>query len=242
MPSVWNILRGRRGDISLRSVRCEHCRADFVLELPTHEGGKVGEQVATDPSHKASTSLICRVQADEPGAWERLVDLYAPLVYRWCRRAGIQADDVPNVVQEVFVAVAGHVREFRRDRPGDYFRGWLCSVARPKINDRFRCLRGRTEAESGTEVLEQMTGPPDPLSGPSSGKYQIADEDLLAHRTVELVRAEVNDRIWQAFWRVAVQGADAAQVAANLSMNVRTVYEANYRVRRRIRQELVGLE
>jgi len=78
----------------------------------------------TDPGSTAS-SLLERVKLRQPGAWERLVDLYGPLIYRWCRRLGLAADDGPDVVQEVFAAAAAQLPSFRRDRPGDSFRGWL---------------------------------------------------------------------------------------------------------------------
>jgi len=221
-----------------RTVRCERCSKDFVLERSPQTDGRPAEA----PAEGTSASLIFRVQADEPEAWERLVDLYSPLVYRWCRAAGIQADDAADVVQEVFAAVAGHVRDFRRDRPGDSFRAWLRTIARNKINDHFRRLRGRAQAEGGTEALQRMAGLPDPLSESPDGDDQGHDEDFLTRRAVEIVRGEVEDRTWQAFCRVAVNGQDTAQVAADLGMQVAAVYEAKYRVRRRIREVLESLE
>jgi RNA polymerase sigma-70 factor (ECF subfamily) len=52
-----------------------------------------------------STSLIRRVKDRDDEAWERLLDLYVPLVYSWCRRSGMQTEDAADVVQEVFRAV-----------------------------------------------------------------------------------------------------------------------------------------
>src|SRR5262249_61127710 len=40
---------------------------------------------APQPSTSTSRSLLERVRADDPAAWERLVGLYSPLVYHWCR-------------------------------------------------------------------------------------------------------------------------------------------------------------
>ena len=63
-----------------------------------------------------SRSLIDRVRADDAGAWERLVSLYAPLVAHWCRRWHLADADIADVFQEVFHAVATHLVEFRNDR------------------------------------------------------------------------------------------------------------------------------
>src|SRR5581483_11486997 len=39
-----------------------------------------------ESSSATSRSLLERVQADDAAAWDRLVSLYAPLVFQWCRR------------------------------------------------------------------------------------------------------------------------------------------------------------
>jgi RNA polymerase sigma-70 factor (ECF subfamily) len=188
-----------------------------------------------------SSSLLDRVQGARPDAWERLVDLFGPEVYRWCRQSGLQADDAADVVQEVFSAVATHVAEFRRRRPGDSFRGWLWTITRNKIRDHFRRRQGQPQAAGGTDAQQQLAQipaqPPDPdqtaTTPPAGGDME--------HRAMELVRAGVEERTWQAFWRVTVDGQAVADVAEELGMSVRAVYEAKYRVRRRIRQELADL-
>ena len=70
-----------------------------------------------------STSLLALVKAGDPAAWGRLVDLYGPLVYGWCRGSGLQAEDAADIGQEVFTAVASAIGEFRRERPGDAHAG-----------------------------------------------------------------------------------------------------------------------
>ena len=73
-------------------------------------------------SQATSLTLLQRVQARQPAAWERFVDLYAPLVLHWCRRWGVSEPSSADVFQEVFRAVALHIRTFRKDRTGDTFR------------------------------------------------------------------------------------------------------------------------
>src|SRR5438105_4437335 len=99
-----------------------------------------------------SLSLLQRVQGNQPRAWEQLVDLYAPLVYHWCRRAGLGSEDTADVFQEVFRAVAEHVAAFRRDRPGDTFRGWLRTITRNKLRDHFRRRQDQPRAHGGTDA------------------------------------------------------------------------------------------
>ncbi len=56
-----------------------------------------------------SPSLLARVQANRPGSWERLVDLYAPLVYHWCRRSALSPEDA--AVRKAKLRVLRRLRE-----------------------------------------------------------------------------------------------------------------------------------
>src|SRR5262249_58593187 len=66
------------------------------------------EREGGPPSSATSRSLLARVQANESDAWERLVNLYAPLVLHWCRCGGLQHHDVADVFQEVFQSVVAY--------------------------------------------------------------------------------------------------------------------------------------
>ena len=55
------------------------------------------------PSSGTPRSLLQRVRAGEPAAWEALVALYAPLVYHWCRRRDLQEQDARDVHLELQV-------------------------------------------------------------------------------------------------------------------------------------------
>ena len=58
---------------------------------------------------------------------------------------------------------------------------------------------------------------------------------------MELIRAEFKESTWQAFYRTAVDARPAAEVAEELGISLRAVYQAKYRVMRRIRRELEDL-
>jgi RNA polymerase sigma-70 factor (ECF subfamily) len=182
-----------------------------------------------------SSSLLDRVRADEAGAWDRLVTLYAPLLYHWCRRWRLQEEDLADVFQEVFKTLVVHFSSFRREREGDTFRGWLYTVTRNKVNDHFR---RRREAGGGTEAGRRMAELPAPE--PAGTKDPAEDEALrgLFLRGLELVRPEFEDRTWQAFWRTAVDGRAPRDVAAELSMSSGAVRVAKCRVLQRLREEL----
>src|SRR3972149_313865 len=71
----------------------------------------------SDKRGSISSTLLESVKARRPEAWQRLVDLYGQVVYRWCRKSGLKAEDAADVVQEVFAALARSVADFKRQNP-----------------------------------------------------------------------------------------------------------------------------
>ena len=165
--------------------------------------------------------------------------LYSPLIYRWCRRAGVVADDAADVLQEVLAAVMRHVSDFRRDGPHDSFTAWLATITRSKVCDHYRRRHGRAEARGGTTAQRQMAEIPQPPE-PSHETIRPDAEAAacLSRRVLDMIRAEFEPGTWQAFWRTAVEGQSPALVAEDLQMSTAAVYMAKSRVLRRLRQAL----
>jgi RNA polymerase sigma-70 factor (ECF subfamily) len=190
--------------------------------------------------NSTSRSLLARVNQSDDAAWERLVALYTPLVWHWCRKLELPRQDAADVFQEVFRSVAAHVAEFRRDRPGDTFRGWLRTITRNKVHDYFRLQKRQPRAPGGSEAKAWWDQVPEPESRESDAD---ADEryDLLFHRALALIKAEFQERTWLAFWRVVVEGQAPQAVAQDLNMSPGSVRVAKCRVLHRLRLELGDL-
>ncbi len=191
-------------------------------------------------SSATSRSLLARVRADEPRAWERLVDLYAPLVLHWCRRGGLQEQDVADVFQQVFQAVVMHVGGFRRERPGDTFRGWLRRITQNKLHDHFRKLARDAPGVGGSSAQERLAQLPEPQPTEADPAPEEEERGLFA-RVLDIIRADFEERTWKAFWQTVVEGRTPQDVAAELSMSPGAVRVAKSRVLHRLREELGDL-
>lgn len=200
-----------------------------------------GSGEGSQPSTSMSRSLLERVKRAEPEAWDRLVTLYAPLVFHWCRSWGLREQDAADIFQEVFQSVAVHIGGFRKERAGDTFRGWLRTITRNKIHDHFRRRGREPEGVGGSEAQAQLAELPAPEASESSSLAEENVERGLVARALELVRPEFAERTWQAFWRTAIEGRSAPEVAAELSMSAGAVRVAKSRVLQRLREELGDL-
>jgi RNA polymerase sigma-70 factor (ECF subfamily) len=166
------------------------------------------------------------------------VALYEPLVRFWCTRGGIPTADAEDVCQEVFTAAASSLGRFRRDRPGDTFRGWLRGVTRNQVLLYFRRNRRRPPAEGGSDAWDRLQEVADPLPGPGE---EAAEAGQLYLRALEQVRGHFDERTWQAFWRTAIDGCSPKDLAGELGTTAGNIRQAKSRVLRRIRQELGDL-
>ncbi|WP_010585951.1 RNA polymerase sigma factor [Schlesneria paludicola] len=186
-----------------------------------------------------SLNLLSAARRGQPGAWERLVRLYAPLVASWCRNWGIAEQDFVDILQDVFLSVSGHLKNFRKVRPSDTFRGWLFTIARNKARDHFRRTASQPIGEGGSEANQRLQQSFDPhVEVEQVDAMDDAAMDTLLQNALNVIRKEFHAKTWQAFWSVVIEGRLAADVAADLNMTPGAVRVAKSRVLLRLRQEL----
>ena len=185
------------------------------------------------PSPGTSASLLDQARDRQPAAWERLVALYTPLLHTWLSAAGLQAADRDDLTQRVLEILVRQLADFEHNgRPGA-FRTWLRGMTVNLLREHWR---GRPQAVAES-ILEQLA---DPAGGLSRLWDEQHDRHVLA-ALMEQVRSEFAAATWQAFCRVALDGARVALVAQELGISVNAVLIAKSRVLGRLREEARGL-
>ncbi|OWK45335.1 RNA polymerase sigma factor [Fimbriiglobus ruber] len=179
-----------------------------------------------------------RVRERDQAAWDRLVDLYGPIVFKWCRQAGLQDADAADVGQEVFAAVYAGIDGFRRGGPGETFRGWLRGITRFKVADFWR-RKQRTigEGVGGDETQTFLTEITDRHADESGAGDQPGEERQLYLRAVELILSECKEIVRQIFVRVVIDQQSPKLVAEELGVSLNVVYLATSRVKQQMREE-----
>ena len=99
-------------------------------------------------------SLLLRAQAGDPGAWKDLVELYRPLIVAWLRYQSFPANEVDDLVQDVFVEV---LRGLKRLREPAAFKGWLAQITVRTATRRLR-QRNRAQSRSTPEWTRPLSG------------------------------------------------------------------------------------
>ena len=198
-------------------------------------------------SQTTSPSLLGRATSGDSQAWQRLVQIYGPLVYSWARRTGLQPQDAADVTQETFAAVSNRLQGYDAQRTGATFRGWLWTITRNKAADLVRNQQAQPGARGGSTNLANLNAV---HAKPTAAielnadypQETVGDQQEIVRRALAILRTSFEPTTWQAFWRTVVDGCSPDDVAAELSLSRWAVYKARSRVLQRLRSELDGLE
>ena len=183
-----------------------------------------------------STSVNLLRRLREPhadSAWQRFVDLYAPMIFHWGRRQGLSVTDAADLLQDVLVTLVEKLPSFEYD-PSQQFRGWLRTITVNRANDFHRRiqLQPRNGFDATFPQVEERE---------TDLFCEVEYRSILVNRALLLLRTEFRETHWQAAWMQLIEGKKAKQVAEQLNVPINVVYLAKSRLLARLRQELEGL-
>jgi RNA polymerase sigma-70 factor (ECF subfamily) len=188
------------------------------------------------PSTKISLLASIQRGADEQ-VWTRFVELYTPLLVRYCRLRGLQESDAEDVTQNVLAIVSRAIGGFDYDRQRGRFRSWLGTIAYREIQRHRakaeRAVRGTGDG-IGDALIDQVDAGVDPCWLESFNAH-------VYHLAKNRIRPQFRDDTWQAFEMTWEQDRAPKEVARVLGKPAPWVYKAKYNVLRRLKEELAYL-
>ena len=190
---------------------------------------------------KTSASLIARIR--DPGnaaAWEKFEKLYRPVVFRIARAKGLQYADAADLVQRVFMSVAGAIDSYEGLEDGPGFRNWLSRITRNAI---LKALtrRPKDRGFGGTQLLDVLSE----AVAPDQRTAELLEDELrheIFNEAAEKVRKSVQPLTWLAFEMSVLQQQPVERVAATLEISAGNVYAARSRVMKRLKDAVRSLE
>lgn len=189
--------------------------------------------MAEQPPTRPSLLVRLRDHRDNQ-AWGEFVELYAPLIYAYARKRGLQDADAADLTQTVLRQVAVHVDRLEYDPRRGSFRGWLFTIVRNRLRnfqEQPRHLYQGSGDPHVQQLLELQTTDEPEERAQWEREYHLG---LLAW-AADQVRPRVQEATWQAFWQTAVEGKSGKEVAQALGLTSAAVYLAKSRVMARLR-------
>ncbi len=177
-----------------------------------------------------SLTLLAKVRSGDDQAWQRLFDIYSPLVFGRLLKRGLNEADAEEVVETVFAKVARSIDKFRRERADDSFLKWLQTITTNQLLDFYKHRKLRIVATGGSAAQAAIAETPDPFADEDWSIDTSAKQTVLK-RALELMKAEFAERTWRAFWLYVIEGKETDQVCAELDMKPGAARQAKSKVR-----------
>lgn len=188
------------------------------------------------PIHELTrASLILRLQdAQDMAAWDEFTEVYAPVIFNVAKSRGFQDADAENLVQEVFMAVAGSIARWLKREDRGSFRAWLLRITRNAAVDLLTQKATRSLGRDDSEAQRHLAN----LAAPCelSGALDLEYERMVFQWAAERVRESVAEHTWQAFWLTSVKEMSVDEVASQLNTRPGNIYFARSRVMARIKE------
>jgi len=189
-----------------------------------------------------TTSTILQDLSDyaNRAAWERFSRRFRPPILRFARKLGLSEADAEDAAQEALAAFAAAYREGQYDRSKGRLSRWLFGIAYRQVLGVRRADGRRAQLAQQAERNSFWADVPD--ENTSSRVWDEEWEQALLEQCLDRVRQEVEPRTMRAFELVMQPDRKPADVAQELGVPIKAVYNAKYTVLKRVRELRAALE
>jgi RNA polymerase sigma-70 factor (ECF subfamily) len=192
-------------------------------------------------------SLLSRLKDwDDQDSWRQFFDTYWQLIYNTGLKAGLTHAEAEEVVQEVVIAVAKKMGEFKTNAAAGSFKAWLLTLTQWRIKDQFRKrareqdLRADSpEDPTRTAIIERV---PDPAVGQLEAEWEGEWQKHLVQTALERVKKQAKPEMFQVFDFMVNKQWSALTVARRLQISLARVYYARCKVAALLKREIKRLE
>ena len=200
----------------------------------------------TSLSLRTRASLLNRVRSwDDSASWAELHRLYRKLVDGLARSSGLSHADAEDVAQDVFKRVAETIHEFESNPERGTFRGWLMTLTRWRIADRFSAM-----PKAATRSVRKH----DDTAGPRTSTIDRVPDDAevdaewekewqrhLLDAACDRLSRRVKARHYQVFDLYVRQQWPVLKVAREMRINPASVYVICHRLTRQLKADVEKL-
>jgi RNA polymerase sigma-70 factor (ECF subfamily) len=190
-----------------------------------------------------TTSTILRDLRDHANAsaWTSFVGRFRDPIVRFAIGLGVSDAQAQDVAQETLAAFAESMRSGRYDRERGRLRSWLFGIAHKQVlKERHRGRRREVAIGGDAEIESALADAPDEKTAGDTWNHHW--EQFVLREALAQVRREFRPESVRAFERVTRDDGAPQQVAAELGMTVKAVYNAKHRILKRLRELRLDFE
>jgi RNA polymerase sigma factor (sigma-70 family) len=189
-------------------------------------------------SQRTTTALLQGL--GDPGnaaAWQELDSRCRPIMIAVSRRMGLSHAEAEDSVQAAMMSFVEAYRAGRYDRERGRLSAFLITILRARAIDCKRRAHRRHEQGQHAEPVEMATEADIGQIWMDERQNQILREALAALRD-----EGADERMINAFELYGLRGVDIGEVTSQLSMSREEVYNAKYRITRRLQPIVARLD
>ena len=152
-----------------RQIRLNSVYLAAACPLWGSKGKRIAATTPQEPSVRDDpyvVALVARADAGDEGAWDEIVDRYAPLVWSICARYRLSSADIEDVGQTIWT---GLVKQLGKLREPAALPGWLSTTTRRE------CLRVLRESQR----YEPFGGEPEDSVLAADAAPELVEEEVL---------------------------------------------------------------
>ncbi len=181
-------------------------------------------------SHITPTDLILRAREGDQEAFEKLLEQYTPLIdamtAQFCK--ALSEQDGEDLRQEALVAFYHALKGYRVEQEEVQFGLYAKDCIKNRLISHLRKLKKHenvilVDAENASAISEEIADP---------AKRLIDEEAYLSlYRRIRKALSEYENQVWWLY----LSGRTAKDIAATLRSDEKSVQNALYRIRRKLR-------
>ena len=184
-------------------------------------------------SQPITKDLIRLAQADDQDAFEKLIDCYTPLIEAMTNQfcpISFSSQDREDLHQEALLAFCSAIAHYRTEIGEAPFGAFAKVCIQNRLISYLRTLKKRETVlplEDHEALLSEQGTEKDPAD-------QLVQEEayLALYRSVRATLSDYENRVWWLY----LSGQTAKEVALALGSDEKSIQNAIYRIRRKLRQ------
>src|SRR5205085_2039027 len=145
------------------------------------------------------------------------------------RSQGLQEADARDACQQVLLAVAQDVKDWKPDGEEASFRRWLFRIARLRVLKLLSRKSREPLVAGGSAARDLLNAQPDTAER-IEDRFEHELRQQVLFQAAAQVKHEFKDSTWQAFWKTCIEQRPVAEVAAELRQSAGNVYVARSRI------------